>query len=66
MSLLVIYLMIGAFISLLFWQAYSLFHYVPVEDRQFLDRPALGFRMAWPLIQAVSYTHLTLPTILLV
>ena len=52
MSLLVIYLMIGAFISLLFWQAYSLFHYVPVEDRQFLDRPALGFRMAWPLIQA--------------
>ncbi len=55
MSLLVIYLLIGAFVSMIFWQAYSFFHFVPDEDRQFLDRPALGFRLTWPLIQALVH-----------
>lgn len=42
----------GGFVFLLAWQAWSVFHAVPDEDRQFLDRPPLGFRLAWPLIQA--------------
>jgi len=55
MILLVICLAIGGFIALSVWQTYSLFHYVPEEDRQYLDRPALGFRLTWPLIQALVH-----------
>ena len=50
MTTLLISLAFGAFVAMLFWQAWTLFHAVPDEDRQFLDRPALGFRLVWPLI----------------
>ena len=52
MTALLISLAFGGFVGLLAWQAWTVFHAVPDEDRQFLDRPALGFRLAWPLIQA--------------
>jgi len=51
MIVLAITLAIGIFIASLFWQAYSIFSAVPDDDRQFLDRPALGFRVVWPLIR---------------
>lgn len=42
----------GVCIALLVWQLWQVFHAVPEEDRQFLDRPPLGFRVVWPLILA--------------
>jgi len=51
MSILVLSVAIGAFIGLLFWQVWSIFAGVPIEDRQFMDRPPLGFRVVWPFIE---------------
>lgn len=48
---LLISLSIGLFVTMVFWQLYTIFRDVPIDDRQFLDRPALGFRMVWPLIK---------------
>jgi tight adherence protein C len=45
----------GLLVSIFVWGLYSVFKNVPVEDRQFRDRPALGFRIVWPLIQAVAF-----------
>jgi len=50
MTPLLVSLAFGAFVALLVWQAWTLFRGVPQEDRQFLDRPPLGFRLVWPLI----------------
>lgn len=55
MNALLISLLFGGFIALAVWLAYTVFHQVPDEDRHFLDRPALGFRIAWPLIQALVF-----------
>lgn len=55
MSVLLISLLFGAFVAIIVWQAYAFFHHVPDEDRHFMDRPALGFRLAWPLIQAMVH-----------
>lgn len=52
MTALLISLLFGGFVALLAWQVYGMFRYVPSEDRHFLDRPALGFRLIWPLVQA--------------
>lgn len=46
---------IGLFIAMVFWQVYSLFNSVPEDDRQFMDKPALGFRVVWPLIRLGNY-----------
>jgi len=51
MNVLVISLMFGAFVSIVFYQAYRIIIEVPDEDRAFLDRPEIGFRLVWPLIQ---------------
>ena len=51
MIILVISLMFGGFVAIVFYQIYRLFHAVPDEDRSFMDRPALGYRLVWPLIQ---------------
>lgn len=48
-------LCIGLFIGILCWQVYRVFNAVPDEDRSFLDRPAKGFRVVWPLITAVEH-----------
>ncbi len=55
MTALLISLLFGGFIALAVWLAYNVFNQVPDEDRHFLDRPALGFRIAWPLIQALVF-----------
>ena len=55
MMLLIISLSFGALVALIVWQGYSIFRRVPAEDRHFLDRPALGFRLVWPLIQAMVF-----------
>ncbi len=44
-------LMFGAFVAIVFYQVYRIFNAVPDEDRSFMDRPALGYRLVWPLIQ---------------
>ncbi len=64
MSILLISLLFGGFAALIAWQTYNVFQQVPDEDRHFLDRPALGFRLVWPLIQTlVHYTgHLMTET----
>ena len=55
MNALVLSLPFGIFVGFLVWRLYAVFSTVPVEDRQFRDRPAIGFRLAWPLIQAVVF-----------
>lgn len=55
MSTLSISLLFGFFVALMVWQMWRVFHVVPEENRQFLDRPPLGFRIIWPLIQALVY-----------
>lgn len=57
MSALVISLLFGSGVALVVWMFFQVFHNVPVEDRQYLDRPPIGFRLIWPLIQfLVFYT----------
>ena len=48
-------LALGGFVGLIVWQTWGLFRVVPMEDRQFLDRPALGFRLVWPLIRLLVH-----------
>lgn len=50
MTLLMVNLAFGGFVSLVVWQLWQAFRVVPREDRQFLDRPPVGFRIVWPLI----------------
>lgn len=46
---------IGISISIMIWSAYRIFAVIPTEDRQYLDRPPLGFRIAWPLIRLIVH-----------
>ncbi|MFK7732285.1 MAG: type II secretion system F family protein [Pseudomonadales bacterium] len=55
MEVLIISLIVGGFIALTVWNVYNFFAVVPEEDRSFLDRPPFGFRIVWPLIQALVY-----------
>lgn len=55
MNALLLSLPFGIFVALLVWGLYAIFKTVPVEDRQFRDRPPIGFRLVWPLIQAVVF-----------
>lgn len=55
MEIIFISLIIGAFIALMVWNIYQFFAVVPSEDRSYLDRPPLGFRLVWPLIRTLSY-----------
>ena len=50
MSILFISLIFGLVAALLLWQVYLLFIAIPDEDRHYLDSPALGFRLIWPII----------------
>lgn len=51
MEILFISLVFGAIIALVFWNLYRILTVVPDQDRSYLDRPPLGFRVIWPLIQ---------------
>ena len=55
MQVLLISLIFGALIALVVWNIYRIFAVVPDEDRSFLDRPPLGFRLVWPLIRVFVY-----------
>jgi tight adherence protein C len=55
MELFVISLMFGGVVSLIIWNTYRVFAIVPEQDRSFLDRPPLGFRLTWPLIN--TFVH---------
>lgn len=55
MEVIIISLIVGGFIALTVWNIYNFFAVVPEEDRSYLDRPPFGFRLVWPLIQAVVY-----------
>jgi tight adherence protein C len=55
MELLIISLLFGAILALIVWNTYRLFAVIPDEDRSYLDRPPLGYRLAWPLINAFTY-----------
>ena len=45
----------GAAIALGVWSVFRIFSEVPEEDRSYLDRPPLGFRLVWPLIKLIVY-----------
>lgn len=55
MNALLISAALGAAVGYLFWRVWTLFRDVPVEDRQFMDQPPLGFRLTWPLIKLVVH-----------
>jgi len=55
MTLFLVSLCFGLFIASLVWQAWTLARGVPRDDRQFLDRPAIGFRLVWPLIRVLVH-----------
>lgn len=55
MQILLISCIIGAFIALSVWNVYRFFAIVPGQDRSYLDRPPIGFRLIWPLIQSFVY-----------
>lgn len=46
---------IGLSIVLTIWQLYFVFESVPTEDRAWWDRPALGFRIVWPVIKIFDH-----------
>jgi tight adherence protein C len=48
-------LIIGVAIVMLVWSAYRIVADIPSEDRQYLDRPPLGFRLTWPLIRLLVH-----------
>ncbi|MCU7841063.1 MAG: type II secretion system F family protein [Candidatus Thiodiazotropha sp. (ex Lucinoma borealis)] len=50
MELLTISLLFGGILALIVWNSYRVFAQVPDQDRSYLDRPPLGFRLAWPLV----------------
>ncbi len=52
MDLVIISIMYGAILALVIWNTYRVFALVPEQDRSYLDRPPLGFRLTWPLINA--------------
>ena len=55
MNALLISIAFGGFVAMVVWQVWRFFYVVPAENRQFLDRPPLGFRLVWPLIQALVH-----------
>ena len=51
MSALSISLFFGIGVTLAVWIIAEIFRSVPAEDRQYLDRPPIGFRLIWPFVQ---------------
>lgn len=55
MNALTVSLAVGACMGLVFWQIWVVFRNVPADDREFMDRPAAGFRLTWPFINLVVH-----------
>ncbi len=51
MEIFFISLLFGVIITFICWNLYRVFTAIPNQDRSYLDRPPLGFRIIWPLIQ---------------
>jgi tight adherence protein C len=52
---LLIALMLGSSLGLVIWYIHQIFREVPNEDRSYLDRPPMGFRIVWPFIKLIVY-----------
>ncbi|MEW8419561.1 MAG: type II secretion system F family protein [Candidatus Thiodiazotropha endolucinida] len=52
MEFLIVSIMFGGVVTLIIWNTYRVFAVVPDQDRSYLDRPPLGFRLTWPLVSA--------------
>ncbi|MBT3058097.1 MAG: type II secretion system F family protein [gamma proteobacterium symbiont of Ctena orbiculata] len=52
MELIIISLFFGAILAMIIWNTYRVFALVPVQDRSYLDRPPMGYRLTWPLVNA--------------
>ncbi|MEW8506906.1 MAG: type II secretion system F family protein [Candidatus Thiodiazotropha sp.] len=61
MDLLIISVLFGVILTLVIWNTYRVFAVIPDQDRSFLDRPPLGFRLIWPLVSA--FVHYFSPLI---
>ncbi len=48
-------LLFGLALMLALWSIYRIFTEVPAQNRAYLDRPPLGYRLGWPLIQLTSH-----------
>jgi len=55
MALTLISIALGGFVALVFCQAWLIVQAVPAEDRLYLDRPALGYRLVWPMIKILVH-----------
>lgn len=55
MTILLISGFIGVFIGLMIWSSFRIYDDVPDEDRSYLDRPPLGFRLTWPFIKILVH-----------
>jgi len=55
MALTLISIALGGFVALVFCQAWLVVQAVPAEDRLYLDRPALGYRLVWPMIKILVH-----------
>ncbi|MES9993785.1 MAG: type II secretion system F family protein [Candidatus Thiodiazotropha sp.] len=52
MDFFIISIMFGVVFAMIVWNAYRIFALVPDQDRSYLDRPPLGYRLTWPLVNA--------------
>lgn len=55
MELFIISLFFGVVLTLIIWNTYRVFALVPVQDRSYLDRPPLGYRLTWPLVNLFAH-----------
>jgi tight adherence protein C len=55
MDILIISVLFGGMLTLVIWNTYRIFAVVPDQDRSYLDRPPLGFRLIWPLVN--TFVH---------
>jgi tight adherence protein C len=53
--ILVIAVIFGIVIFMVIYSIYQILSEVPDEDRSFLDRPPIGFRLLWPLIKLMVF-----------
>jgi tight adherence protein C len=55
MPILIISALFGFVIFFAVFAAFRIFNDIPKEDRSFLDRPPVGFRLGWPLVKLIAH-----------
>lgn len=48
-------LLFGCLVSGLSWNLYRVFSAVPAQDRSLLDKPPVGYRLIWPLVNSYCF-----------